>query len=352
MSAMTALRRRRKYVLLILNFLTTALQILLCLFFLGILFVFIVSLISGTEDQLGSLVSPVDPPRKLLLITNITFFALSVLVAIIRWFGRNWIARLSKKEGGKKYLLTWKKLREKRSTIIRGTWGVLQVIWVGLILAIAVPLATELLKTKPTPDITILSFIGWVSGPNLSQRLVLSAIVTFIFLSLIVRLLARNLPKEESIVSVKEMESVHNSLDAVSKELHQLQERQLQEMSKRVLEYADKQFVTELLEKIKETTEKVVEPLKQKLGDLEKQLQQLKQQTVEPLEQKLEKEKDDRQELEKQIHQLKQNLEYEIKYRQYLDNQLQQIIHKIHASSVPATPGMQPQTGLPPRLVK
>jgi len=268
-------------VLLVLNFLTTALRIGWCLFFLGVLFVLIVSLFSGTEDQLfptlGSLFSPANPQRASLLIVYLVFVALSVLVGIIRWFARDWIARFSK--DGEHYLLTWKKLRETkiRRAIIQGMWGVFQVIWVGLILAVVLPLATNLLGDKPEVAIntTIVQFIGWVSGPNLNQRLVLYAIVTFIFLSLIVRLVAHSQPKEENIVSVKQLEPVHKSLDAVSKQLQELS----QDFVNRLLEDTDEQI-------IKGLTEKIVEPLQQQFEEekvarqcLEEQVQQLLQQT-------------------------------------------------------------------------
>src|SRR6266496_820916 len=218
-------------VLLVLNFLTTALRIGWCLFFLGVLFVLIVSLFSGTEDQLfptlGSLFSPANPQRASLLIVYLVFVALSVLV--------------------------------------------------GIILAVVLPLATNLLGDKPEVAIntTIVQFIGWVSGPNLNQRLVLYAIVTFIFLSLIVRLVAHSQPKEENIVSVKQLEPVHKSLDAVSKQLQELS----QDFVNRLLEDTDEQI-------IKGLTEKIVEPLQQQFEEekvarqcLEEQVQQLLQQT-------------------------------------------------------------------------
>jgi hypothetical protein len=338
-----AIQGREKPFIQVFNVLTTVSRFGSYLFLLAMVFVVIVSLLSGTANRitptLSLAFSPDHPQRKLLTIAYVAsivvvvFSTFSIGVEIIRWFLRDWIAHFA--QGAEEYLLTWKKLLEikRRRAIIRVSWDIVQVIWVGLILAVAVPLATELLK-GPTPtattDIIILSVARWIFRPTLSAQLILWSIVTFIVLSFILRQLAHNVPKEESLVSVKELGLVHNSLDKVSEELGQLQEQRLQQLSQRILAYADKQFVDDLLEQIKELTDK----------------------TVEPLGQRIEKEEDDRHTLEDQVKQLLQKLEDQEKSRQNLEKQVQQILQNTHASSVPAAPTTQSQTGLPPDPVK
>src|SRR5262249_39130900 len=152
-------------------------------------FVVIVCLITGTESQFFSLFNPIDTPRQTLFVINTILLAFSLLVAAVRLaiglFGQKWIARLSSEKGGKKFLLTWQTLVKNRINIIRYTWGVFQLIWVGLILAIGIPLLTEWLLGSNAKNPPLVGIIHWVLDPSLSHRLVLSALLVFILLSFI-----------------------------------------------------------------------------------------------------------------------------------------------------------------------
>ena len=271
-------QRREQYVLPLLNSFTTFMRIVWCILISGLIFVGIVSLLSGTVDQLVQaclwLVSTDDPQRILLLFTILVFLVLTILLGVTRWFLRDWIESFPE-ERREKYLLTWKKLREKQNSIIKMIWSILQVIWPGFILAVVVPIAIDLIEAKPqevhkTP---VGMFIDWMGSSQLSQQLVLYGIGTFVLLSLIVRIRARNLAREEDRASMKEWEPVAKSVDAA---LNVLQD--LQALSQLTLKHVDERLVKDL-------TDKIIEPLQQQLYNqrntherLEDDVKKLKQQ--------------------------------------------------------------------------
>lgn len=275
-------QKRDWYILFVLNCSTTAFRIGSVLFSLGILFVLVVGLISGTTAQFSSIFgSPLHPenPPGFLSLFSLLFAVLFILIEIVRWLARDWMRRAG---GSEKYLLTWKKLwaPKVRRAIIQWSWGSLQTIWVGLILAVAIPLFTGYLKGDnngfaKAPTVVAMR---WVFGPGLTQHLVVGAIVMFILLSFVLRFLAHNQPKEENSISVKELTLIHKSLEAGTSQLQALS----QDFARRVLEDMDEHIIREL-------TAKMVEPLQQDLAKeqaarmrLEAQVQQLRQQTNPP----------------------------------------------------------------------
>lgn len=268
--------RREKGFLLVLNFLTTAVRIGWFLFLSVILFILVVSLFSGTEDQILPLLG-IAPQKPLLLVVYNVFLALSVSVEIIRWWVRDWIAHFSRER--EQYLLTWEKLREtkRRRAIARGTWRALQFIWGGLILAVLTPVASNQLASKPEEfsKIAIGKFIHQVLNPvTLGQQLISWAIVLFILLSLLLWVLTHGQPQEEQVISVKQLEPVHKSLDTLSKQLQELS----QDFVNRVLEDTDEQIIKGLAEKMMEPLQQQLKEEKEARQHLEEQIQQLLQQ--------------------------------------------------------------------------
>lgn len=348
--------QKGKYALPILNCLTTALWLVSLFFTPVFLFIWIVALVSGRTNELAIVLGSPFHPTNIQGSLSLLYFVcstLSILIAILRWLARNWIARFAESE---QYLLTWKKVWRKRRIIIQSTGSVLLVVWAGGILDILYNAAGQILANSPkdASHASILEYIRGLFGPNphLPQILVQWGILLFIAITLLVQLLAHLQPKEATIISVKELEPVYKTLDAASNHLQALSV----DYTKHALEAINEQIIQGLAEKMLASLLQEIEQEKKDralLADALEQEKNARSLLADTLEQErkarclladaLEQEKQDR-------SLLKDSLEQEKKDRSLLESQVQQLLQQSDIASIPTAPPPQNQTKVTQKL--